>query len=371
MISKKLESALNLVNLNVHNPMVLVDTKFKIFWQNRSCEDIFEQKIGEAAFVLGENSIKFEEIKGGEPFTQKCSVPATGIEYEVRIQLIIDDNNTYYMLEFIMSSEVAKIVENNDIEDILSTFSFQFRFPISRIANITEALSEKLKNMDKFGGNDICKQLGAIDDNCRHLLRSLMNFLDVAKYSAGIHELELGIVEINDFVAALVDECSELVQSKGLTIAFKPCSRRVFVGLDSKKMTLALVNVIVNSCTYTKEGNSIEISVAVNNEQGLFCILIKDFGIGMSKKVLEKTTIAYYSGNTDNRPYSQGLGLALVKYIVKLHNGRLWIDSKENEGTLVKIELPFNTNGNDPLMLRSPNGNRIEDRYSIVNVQFS
>ncbi|GHU85794.1 hypothetical protein FACS1894198_4350 [Clostridia bacterium] len=371
MISKNLESALNLVSLTAHNPMALVDAKFKIFWLNQSYENIFGQKVGATAFVLGENSIKFKEIKEGEPFILECSIPATGIRYKVRILPVIDDNNTYYMLEFIMSPGVAKIVENNDVEDILSTFSFQFRFPISRIANITEALSEKLKNMNRFGEHDICKQLDAIDDNCRHLLRSLMNFLDVAKYSAGIHGLELGIVEINDFIAALVDECSELVQSKGLTIAFKSCSRRVFVGLDSKKMTLALVNVIVNSCTYTKEGNSIEISVDVNNEQGLFCILIKDFGIGMSKKVLEKTTIAYYSGSNGNKPYSQGLGLALVKYIVELHEGRLWIDSKENEGTLVKIELPFNTSGNDPLMLRSPNGNRIEDRYSIVNVQFS
>ncbi|MDR2817191.1 MAG: HAMP domain-containing histidine kinase [Oscillospiraceae bacterium] len=371
MISKSLESALNLVSLNVHNPMVLVNTKFEIFWLNRSYENIFGQEVGATVSVFCENSIKFEEIKWGEPFILECGVPVTGIRYEVRVHAVIDENITYYMLEFVMSSEVAKIVENSDMEDILSTFSFQFRFPISRIANVTEFLGEKLKNMEEPEKTEACKQLDAIDGNCRHLLRSFMNFLDVVKYSAGIHELELGIVEINDFVSALVNECSELVQLKGLTIVFKPSPRRIFAGLDSNKITLALVNVIVNSCTYTREGNRIEVSVAANDGKGSFCISIKDFGIGMSKKVLERATIAYYSGNSGNRHYSQGLGLTLVKYIVALHNGQLLIDSEENEGTLVKIELPFNTSGNDPLILRSPNSDRTGDKYSIVNVQFS
>ncbi|MDR1260209.1 MAG: HAMP domain-containing histidine kinase [Oscillospiraceae bacterium] len=369
MITKELEASLNLIGFDLYNAAVLIDSHLQILWLNRRYQNIFKQKKGVTIPVWG-NLIK-ENVALGGVHTVECYVPATAINFKIKIFPISDQEKTFHMLEFVIPDDVISILDNN-IGDILRAFSFQFRAPVSKIVNITDAIEEQLNSVSKVNKKSICEQVHEINHSCMQILRNFANFLDIAKYSAGLHELELRIVEVNEFIKSIVSACSELVQSKGAEISFVAPSpeERFFAAIDAEKITLALVNVILNSCIYTREGNQVIVTVAVDSDQENFCISVQDFGMGMDQETLRKATTVYYAGSF-NRPYSQGLGLALVKYIVDLHSGELWLNSEKNLGTIVKITLPFNLSERDQLVLHSPTINQAADRYSIIKVQFS
>lgn len=69
-----------------------------------------------------------------------------------------------------------------------------------------------------------------------------------------------------------------------------------------------------------------------------WAISVQDFGVGMSKKVIKKSTEPFYT--TKPNPH-QGLGLAIVSHIILQHEGKIEIESKENVGTTVFISMPF------------------------------
>ncbi|MDR1354139.1 MAG: HAMP domain-containing histidine kinase [Oscillospiraceae bacterium] len=372
MISQHLKTAITLSDGNNHNAVVLINSEYQILWMNKRYSEIFKKKRQTTIHLPGE-SFFLDGMQDKSTKTIICGIPATTIEYTVKVFKIQSDHKTYYKLEFIVSSDVADVIKYNDTSHILRTFSFSYRSPISRIFNITETLGEQWGGRRRTKKSDVDKNLKEINNNCLRLLRNLENCADVVKYSLGMHELELVLVDIQEFIESIVFRCSKFVQKNGLTIEFSAnfSHERTFVCLDDNKIELALANIIVNSCTFSPNAGQITVSVEVDIHKRTFQVCVKDCGAGMDAETLSKATIAYCTGNSGDQPYSQGLGLTIAKYIAELHHGKLCIDSIIGVGTTVVLQLPFNIQKKDVSVLRSPTLKECSDKYSVFNIQFS
>lgn len=296
----------------------------------------------------------------------------TAIKYHVDFSPIECEGKVYYTLEFILQEETMGIIENVDIRNIMQAFSFQLRSPISRISNAAESIENNIadKNIDS---KNFKAKITSIDNSCRQLLRSVSNFIDITKYSLGLFELELSLVSVQQFLHNLIKECAMQPNANNIPIKFHNKNTICYTNFDEKKIALAIVNIIVNSCMYTKPGNQIDVYLKTNKEAQNFTITIQDTGVGMDEKTCANATFPYFTGNSgvNNLPYTQGLGLTLSKYIIELHNGSLKIASQKDIGTTVEITLPINLNQNPSQVLHSPVPQYVKNKFSIVAIQFA
>ena len=175
------------------------------------------------------------------------------------------------------------IIENVDMRNIIQTFSFQLRSPISRISNAAESIENNI-NGKNINSKNFKAKITSIDDSCRQLLRSVSNFVDITKYSLGLFELELSLVSVPQFLHNLIKECAIQPNANNIPIKFHNKNTICYTNFDEKKITLAIVNIIVNSCMYTKPGNHIDVYLKTNKETQNFTITIQDHGVGMDEK---------------------------------------------------------------------------------------
>ena len=109
---------------------------------------------------------------------------------------------------------------------------------------------------------------------------------------------------------------------------------------DRKKVEQILFNLVGNAIKFTPEGGTIKISVIEEKEESQ--ISVSDTGIGIKEEDLE--TIFESFGQLDSsvtkRYKGAGLGLAITKRLVQMHNGRIWVESKLDKGSKFTFTLP-------------------------------
>lgn len=109
---------------------------------------------------------------------------------------------------------------------------------------------------------------------------------------------------------------------------------------DVGALKRALTNVISNAVKYSKPKTKVELVYHYQN--GEHVIAVRDHGIGIPKPEQTKVLQGYYRATNATRYQSRGTGLGLwiTRLIIERHGGRLWIKSKENEGTVVFVAMP-------------------------------
>jgi two-component system phosphate regulon sensor histidine kinase PhoR len=106
---------------------------------------------------------------------------------------------------------------------------------------------------------------------------------------------------------------------------------------DREMIRRALNNIVENAINYTPAGKKIALSL--ENQNGYCCFIIEDQGIGIAPDQLPKITERFYRGDESrNRMISgSGLGLAIVAAIVRVHEGKIQVESEPNQGTRFRL----------------------------------
>jgi len=109
--------------------------------------------------------------------------------------------------------------------------------------------------------------------------------------------------------------------------------------VDRYRIQTALLNIIQNSLEAMPGGGQITITAATDHKSNFMAITIRDTGIGIPLDMLEKACEPFFSSHKNEG--LRGLGLAIVRDIMKTHGGRLEIKSVPQEGTSVVLHLPL------------------------------
>ncbi len=226
------------------------------------------------------------------------------------------------------------IVENKEAyksekikNDFFANFSHELRTPLNSIISSSELLAEKI-----FGELNE-KQLEYINDiriAGLHLLGMINDILDMAKLEAKSMRLNLTEFQLTQATDEACNIVKPLAQKKNIKINKKYITNTI-IKADYQKIQQILFNLLNNAIKYTPENGLIE--VTINNSQ----ITIKDNGIGIDKKYHNKIfeKFAQLGSHKD----SNGLGLTITKELVKLHNGKISVESEIGKGATFIVEL--------------------------------
>jgi signal transduction histidine kinase len=150
-------------------------------------------------------------------------------------------------------------------------------------------------------------------------------------------------VNIKETIQTNLENIAKIADEKKITLTSTiTIPNSLQMKMDLEKWNTCLRHVLSNALLYNKATNG-HIDVQVSNTKNTVKIVIKDTGIGIAKKDIPHMFSRFYRAPNAqlSQPNGNGLGLFVVKFYVEEMGGHIYLDSRENEGTTVTIELPI------------------------------
>ncbi|SFM76876.1 PAS domain-containing protein [Methanolobus profundi] len=227
---------------------------------------------------------------------------------------------------------------NRSKDEFLATMSHELRTPLTSVIGFSDVL------LDETFGSLEEKQAGYVKhiaDAGKHLLKLINDVLDLSKVEAGKMELQYEVFHAGVAVNEVQTLLSPLARNKRINIGVDVDADVVSVNADRTKFKQILYNLASNAIKFTPEKGSVLIKAQCSDN--FLVVSVKDTGIGLSKEDQDKLFHPFEQlrSYVADEYAGTGLGLALVKKFVELHDGRIWVDSKVGEGSTFYFSMPL------------------------------
>ncbi|MCM4100578.1 sensor histidine kinase [Clostridioides difficile] len=163
-------------------------------------------------------------------------------------------------------------------------------------------------------------------------VRSLQEFTSQDK-SIGISEK----ICLNDFIKEIYENNLPDTQACGVNFETYILEKKIYAKINKEMLTRAFENLIYNALTFTPFDGKIILSM--DKEDGFAIIKVSDNGKGIPPENIPKVFDRFFTERDNNEPKGQGLGLYIVKSIIREHGGEIFVDSELGKGTVFTIKL--------------------------------
>jgi signal transduction histidine kinase len=190
------------------------------------------------------------------------------------------------------------------------------------------------------------EHLGVIVNETDRLTLLVNDILDLSKMEAGTVTFDMDNFNLSQTVKNIYEKFRVFSEFKNYNF-ITDCPDNVITYGNEKRITQVIYNLIGNAVNYTGDDNTVEIKVEKKEKTVSF--QVTDTGKGISKEDIERVWNRYYKvSKTNSREANgSGIGLAIVKNILEIHNVDYGIISQEGKGATFWFELPLGETGNE------------------------
>lgn len=253
-------------------------------------------------------------------------------DFNSRLEVKADGDEISELCDTInyMASELgqAESLKNS----FISSVSHELRTPLTAIRGWGETAKMAIGSDDELAGKGIDVVL-AESDRLTGLVEDLLDFSRMQSGRLSVNTAPINLVPI---IREATDMYAELAKKNKIELSLICPENMGNVLGDTSRLKQVFINIIDNAVKYSNEGG--HVLVEAHEQEGCIYTSISDTGVGIPEKDIDRVKEKFFKSNTTVR--GSGIGLAVADEIVKLHNGLLLIDSKENVGTTVTIVLP-------------------------------
>ncbi len=224
----------------------------------------------------------------------------------------------------------AKLEQINAEKDkLLSIIAHDLRSPFQGFIGLTELMADNSENFSRDEMADISKQ---VNKSAANLYKLLHNLLEWVKIQKGLIEYIPTKVNLLEVVKHNIEIINTRLTEKDININFD-VDNNIVVFTDVNMLNTILRNLLSNAVKFSNKGGII--SVFANNNKDEVIIAVKDTGIGMNEKTVNALfKIGEKVGRKGtNDEMSTGLGLLLCKELLDKSGGKIWVNTKEGEGS--------------------------------------
>ncbi len=237
--------------------------------------------------------------------------------------------------------EIAKVraeAANHAKSEFLANMSHELRTPLNAINGFSEIMASEM--FGPLGHARYKEYSGDILSSGQHLLSLINDILDMSKIEAGKMQLRFEPVIVDE----VVDDTLRLVRQRAEKAGLKlrtHLPNLPEIQADFRALKQVLLNILTNAVKFTPNGGTITVSAAVTDDN--VHLSVTDTGVGIPEKAMARLAKPFeqVENQFSKTKEGTGLGLALTKSLIEMHNGRLEIDSELDKGTTVHVILPI------------------------------
>ncbi len=253
-----------------------------------------------------------------------------------RAQQDLDSKVKQRTRELSEALEEIKIISKRK-SDFISAVSHELRTPLTSIKGYASLLSAgKLGEISL----PVKERIDKINKHSDDLSQLINNLLDISRIESGRVEMKIESVNLKEMVDSLADLFVPQLKERQIDFIQQLCEEIKIVSADKNQLQRVFINLIGNALKFTPANG--KITIRTTHTDDFLQIDVEDTGKGIAEQNLSKIFEEFYREDNEinQNVKGTGLGLSLVKYIVEAHKGRIWVNSKLDQGSTFSFTLP-------------------------------
>ncbi|MDS0527077.1 HAMP domain-containing histidine kinase [Clostridium sp. SHJSY1] len=266
----------------------------------------------------------------------KASQKIAGGDYSTVISITSKDEIS--TLAKTINNMAKQLKETDNIKKkFLANISHELKTPISSI----QAYGELILDYDDLDKNERHKYAEIIIMNSKKLTSMVENILEISAIQSGSYVLQLSSFSLILLIKDIISDIQVLIKEKNIKITLETFNDTLIITADKDKIHSVFCNLLGNAIKHSPINSFIEIKLQYKNNT--ICVCIIDNGEGISRDELPYIWDRFYKSNKSKNSRT-GLGMAIIKEILELHNYEYGIKSKIGIGTSIWFNIPYNNN---------------------------
>ena len=221
-------------------------------------------------------------------------------------------------------------------DEVLGIVSHDLRNPVHTISLASQMLQEMVPG-DGTGQEPVRRHLDIIGRAAKQMDYLIRDLLDVASIGSGHLSLEPRPHDAGALLGTACEMLRPLAEEAGLDFQCEIPAEAPTVRADADRVVQLLSNLVGNAVKFTPPGGRITLGLTAGDGEASFHVA--DTGPGIPAEALPHVFEQFWQARRDGR-HGAGLGLAISRGIVEAHGGRIWVESREGEGTTFFFTLP-------------------------------
>jgi two-component system phosphate regulon sensor histidine kinase PhoR len=338
----KRESGMQTIFSAMQDALLLVDSNGQVILTNQTFRKLFDAPEVSVATPL------LEFVR--DPTLDRLISDAFGTEGPVRCELVVEDSQMELHAvatkneadeitgALVLFHDITELKKMDQVRrDFVANVSHELRTPLSILRGYIETLLDNPKPPEE----ELLRILRVMERHSNRLELLVEDLLTLAQLESGNPDLQLGIVELSEFLRELVRDWEKKLTTKQISIAVDIQPKLSPIRVDRTRLQEALYNLLDNAVKYSRERSEIRVSARQSDHE--IELSVNDQGIGIAKEDLPRIFERFYRADKARSPdkvRGTGLGLAIVKHIAQLHGGRVEAESELGRGTTIRVILP-------------------------------
>ncbi|MDQ7029306.1 MAG: ATP-binding protein [Ardenticatenia bacterium] len=258
--------------------------------------------------------------------------------YQALATAVGRDNGTPWGVVTVMRDITTQKELERLKSNFLSVISHELRTPLHSIGGFVDVIL-----MGKTGPiNELQRDfLETVKEQAHHLYQLIEDLLEFNRLESGQFQLSPAPVEIGTLIKEVVEAMFPVADERKVRLVNRVSVPTATVEGDRKRLRQVFINLVDNALKFTPAGGSITLQASAGAQEVV--VSVQDTGIGIPEEEQARIFERFYqvdSGLTREHR-GTGLGLAIVKHIVEQHGGRIWVESRVNEGSTFFVGLPY------------------------------
>jgi len=227
---------------------------------------------------------------------------------------------------------------NKEKDKFFSIIAHDLKSPFNGILGLSEMLRDEAKDLDT---DSIVKYANLIHSSTQHTFELLKNLLEWARMQQGRIPFTPKPFLLNNLVNHEIKGLLNVANQKNIEL-INGLRENVTLTADENMIRTVLRNLVANAIKFTPKNGKIKIDAQPGSSA--VEVSVSDTGLGMSQETIAKLfkiETSFTKKGTENET-GTGLGLILCKEFIEKHSGRIWVESKEGQGSIFSFSIPQN-----------------------------
>lgn len=350
---------------NLRDGVIVYDPGFRIYIFNSAAERILNLK---ASDVVGQTfTLKLKEgvapsyqllllllfpalaptvirrtEPGAYPQVTDFSFESPPLELRVTTSEVRDEEGFLVGYMKVVRDRTRELALLRAKREFVTIASHQLRTPLTGIewsweALASEPLAPEAQSLVRTGR-----------ETTANLIRIVEDILRTAQIEEGRFGYQFSEMDLVPLAAELIREREEAARGQNITFSLAPPPGEPSLTLtaDPEKLRIALGNLMDNALKYNVQGGEVAVSIQRLPNEPYALVRVRDTGLGIAPETMPKLFTKFFRGEEvkDTQVNGSGLGLYIVRNIIRRHGGKIWAESTPKRGSTFSFTLPTDPN---------------------------